>query len=323
MLVADLDGEAAAVESLHQVAELLHREVAAEDVVARGAHQLLEHRAVVAVLPGLELDLARGGRGQRGQVADARHRLALPGAQRPAQRAGGEVLVVRGGQPDRDAAALIDLRMAARDMRELGDDLLHEAGDGDRDRHVVERHALLLGDGDLVVEGARVVGADLRAEAVLERRDDAAAVGVVLGVRGRDHEHVERQAQPVAADLHVALFDDVEQTDLDALGEVGQLVDREDAAVGARDQPVVDGQLVAEVAPLGDPDGVDLADQVGDRRVRGGELLRVALIGSEPRQLGRVAVLGDEVAAATADRRVRIVVDLAAGDGRDRVVEEA
>ena len=127
MLVADLDGEPAAVETLHQVAELLHREVAAEDVVARGAHQLLEHRAVVAVLPGLELDLSGGGRRQCGQVADACDRLALTGAQRAAQRAGGEVLVVRGGEPDRDAAALIHLRMAAGDVRELGDDLLHEA----------------------------------------------------------------------------------------------------------------------------------------------------------------------------------------------------
>ena len=59
VLVADLDGEPTAVEALHQVAELLHREVASEDVVACGAHQLLEHRAVVAVLPGLELDLSR------------------------------------------------------------------------------------------------------------------------------------------------------------------------------------------------------------------------------------------------------------------------
>src|ERR1700680_5025709 len=53
VLVADLDGEAAAIESLHQVTELLHREVTPEDVVARGAHQLLEHRAVVGILPGL------------------------------------------------------------------------------------------------------------------------------------------------------------------------------------------------------------------------------------------------------------------------------
>ena len=84
----------------------------------------------------------------------------------------------------------------------------------------------------------------------------------------------------------------------------------------------MDGQLIAEVAPLGDPDRVDLADQVRDRRVGCGELLRVALLGGQPRQLGGVAVLGDEVAAAAADRRVRVVVDLASGDRRDGVVEQ-
>ena len=95
------------------------------------------------------------------------------------------------------------------------------------------------------LERARVVRPDLRPEAVLERRDDPAAARVVLGVRAGDDEQVERQAQRVAADLDVALLEDVEQADLDPLGEVGQLVDREDAAVGARDQAVVDRQLVA------------------------------------------------------------------------------
>ena len=73
--------------------------------------------------------------------------------------------------------------------------------------------------------------ADLRAEAVLERRDDAPAVGVVLGVGAGHHEEVERQPDLVAADLDVALLHDVEEADLDALGQVGQLVDREDAAI--------------------------------------------------------------------------------------------
>ena len=136
----------------------------------------------------------------------------------------------------------------------------------------------------------RVVGADLGAVAVLERRDDAAAVGVVLRVGGGDDEDVERQADAVAADLDVALFHDVEEADLDALGEVGQLVDAEDAAVGARDQAVVDRQLVGEVAALGDLDRVDLADEVGDGDVGRGELLAVAAVAADPVDLGVVAV---------------------------------
>ena len=130
--------------------------------------------------------------------------------------------------------------------------------------------------------GVRVVGADLGACAVLQRGDDAPAVGVVLGVGGGDQVDIERQAHLVAADLHVALFEDVEQADLDALGEVGQLVDAEDAAVGARDQAVVDGQLVGQVAALGDLDRVDLADQVGDGDVGRGELFAVARVAADP-----------------------------------------
>ncbi len=75
------------------------------------------------------------------------------------------------------------------------------------------------------------MGADLRPVAVLQRRDDAAAVRVVLGVRGGHDEHVERQADPVAPDLDVPLLHDVEEAHLDALRQVGQLVDAEDAAV--------------------------------------------------------------------------------------------
>ena len=46
----------------------------------------------------------------------------------------------------------------------------------------------------------------------------------------------------------------------------------------ARDQAVVDRQLVREVAALGDLDRVDLADQVGDGDVRRRQLLAVALL---------------------------------------------
>ena len=130
------------------------------------------------------------------------------------------------------------------------------------------------------------MGADLGAEAVLERRDDAAAVRVVLGV-GRRHQHqVERQPDLVAPDLHVALLEHVQQADLDALGEVGELVDGEDPAVGARDEPVVDRELVGEVAALGDLDRVDLADEVGDRRVGRGELLAEPPVAGAPTRSG-------------------------------------
>ena len=159
-------------------------------------------------------------------------------------------------------------------------------------------------------------------EAVLERRDDPAPARVVLRVGRRDDEEVERQPDREAADLDVALLEDVEQADLDPLGEVRQLVDREDAAVRARDEAVVERQLVAEVAALGDADRIDLADEVGDRDVRRRELLGVAAVARQPVDRRLVAVLVDGGPAGRADRRVWIVVELAAADDRQPLVEQ-
>ncbi len=159
--------------------------------------------------------------------------------------------------------------------------------------HRGDQRRLLPYQVDLQFEIERVVGADLGAEAVLERGDDAAAVGVVLGVRAGHQQQVERQPQLVAADLDVALLQHVEQAHLDPLGQVGQLVDGEDAAVGARHQAVVDGLRVAERAPLGHPDRVDVADQVADARVRRGELLAVPTRAVQPGDRRVVAALGD------------------------------
>jgi len=84
-----------------------------------------------------------------------------------------------------------------------------------------------------------------------------------------------------------------EQPDLDALGQVGKLVDGEDAAVDPRDQAVVQGQLVGEIAPFGHLDRVDLADQIGDRGVGRGQLLAVALGAVEPLDGGLVTLVSD------------------------------
>src|SRR5260370_38469599 len=118
-------------------------------------------------------------------------------------------------------------------------------------------------------------------------------------------------------------MEEVEQPDLDALGEVRQLVEREDPAMRARQQPVEDGQLVAEVAALGYLDRVALADEVGDSDVGGGQLLAVAPVAREPGHLDGVAALGHALPARGADRRQRVVVDLAAREHGHRLVEQA
>ena len=123
------------------------------------------------------------------------------------------------------------------------------------------------------------MGANLAADAVLERRDDFAARGVVLGIGGEDQQDIERQANRVALNLDVAFLHDVEQADLNFAGEIGQFVDGEDAAIGARQQAVVHGEFVAKVAAAaGGLDGIDVADDVGDGDVGRGQLFDVAML---------------------------------------------
>ena len=279
-------------------AEQLGLHARPEHLEHRRLDDAVEHLRLAAVVERLDLDLARRRRGERVEVGDARHDLALAvreRAPRPRWRRASRSSrsTSRADTPERwftcgerraswlISATISVMNSGTRHLQPLG----------------VERPRLLLDDRHLELGLERVVRADLRAEAVLERRDDAAAVRVVLGVRRRDEQHVEREADLVAADLHVALFEHVEQTDLDALGEVGELVDREDAAVRARHEPVVDRQLVGEVAAFGDLDRVDLADEVGDRRVGRRELLAEAAVAVHPLDRRVVAALGDEVRA--------------------------
>ena len=129
------------------------------------------------------------------------------------------------------------------------------------------------------------MGANLGADAVLERGDDFAARGVVLGVGAEDERDIERQAHGIAFDLHVAFLHDVEERDLDFAGEVGQLVDGEDAAIGAGQQAIVHGELAGEVLRAARGlDGIEIADEVGDGHVGRGQLFHVALVAARARR---------------------------------------
>ena len=158
-----------------------------------------------------ELDLADGRGDDRAQIGDARrgHGLAEPDG--AAEGGGLQDLGVRDRDPDADAGSLADLRRPAGEVRQLRQELLHERRHGDRRLALAADEALLLlaDDRQLVVERPRIVRPDLRPEAVLERRDDPAAARVVLGVGAGDDEQVERQADREAADLDVALLEDV------------------------------------------------------------------------------------------------------------------
>jgi hypothetical protein len=123
----------------------------------------------------------------------------------------------------------------------------------------------LRGDGDAFIDGGGVVGANLGTDAVLQRRDDFSASGVVFGIRAEDDGDVERKADGITFNLHVAFLHDVEEADLNFSGEIRKFVDGEDAAIGAGQQAVVNGELARQfVAAAGGFDGVDVTDEVGD-----------------------------------------------------------
>jgi hypothetical protein len=54
------------------------------------------------------------------------------------------------------------------------------------------------------------VGANLRADAVFERCDDFSASRVIFGVGAENDGDVERKADGIALNLHVAFLHDVE-----------------------------------------------------------------------------------------------------------------
>src|SRR5690606_25963618 len=99
------------------------------------------------------------------------------------------------------AGSLIDVVALPRDERDLLDDLDEEARQLDLLAAAGPR--LLIGDLDRMVEVPRVVREDLAVDAIFERRDDIAAIRVVLRIGGEREQHVERDPDRESADLHI------------------------------------------------------------------------------------------------------------------------
>ncbi len=316
--LARLD-RAAVLELGEQAGKVHAAQPGPEHLRDRPAQHRAEHLLLAPFLADLELDLAPQRADHGGQVTHpGDRRLGRPGQRRPAHRGRGRAFRRGDGEPRGDSGARVDGGRLAHPPGEPGDHLHQVVGEL-RSRPDV---SFLPDQGELVGQAQRVVSADLGAEPVLERRDDPSAVGVVLRVRAGHEQQVERQPERVAADADVALLQHVQQRDLDPLGEVGQLVQGEDAAVGPRHQAEVDGLRVTEGAALGHLDRVDVADQVADAGVRGGQFLAVPVVPVSPGDRQVIAKLGGQPAAPRAGRLVRMVVDLAARDGRRPLVEQ-
>jgi hypothetical protein len=89
-------------------------------------------------------------------------------------------------------------------------------------------------------------------------------------------------------------------------------------------QSVVNAVFASDrVTALGGFDGIDVADDVGDRHVRSCKFLNVAVGARAKDNWSTVAHFLNQAAASPADRRERIVVDLTLGDHRNRIVEQS
>ncbi|CAB4782877.1 unannotated protein [freshwater metagenome] len=163
---------------------------------------------------------------------------------------------------------------------------------------------------------------NLGPKTIFKRGNDAAAVGVVLWVcRGNEH-HIYWQADLVSTNLHITLFENIQQTYLNTLSEVWQLVNRKDSAVGARHHAVVNREFIREVATLSNLDRVNLTDQVSDGGIWSGELLPKAAAAVHPCNWGLVPLLLDQCARVRTYWGIGIIVDLAPGNNRHPLVKE-
>src|SRR5437879_5242978 len=263
-----------------------------------------------------------GGKGGV-NVGDARDEGFFAIARGALLGAADETLQSRDGQALADAGAAIHALVLAR----LESDFFHHlpeirwhfnllAG-------IAAHPGFLRGDGHSFFDGSRVVRANFGADAVFERGDNFSTGGVILRVRGKDDEHVERQPQRIALNLNVAFLHDVEEADLNFSGQVGQFVDGEDAAVGAREKAIVDREFVRQVAAAASrADGIDVADNVGHGHVGRGELFDKAILSRHPGDGRIVAFGGDFFATRAADGLERIVVDFAARYDRHFRIEQ-
>src|SRR5215813_9541591 len=70
-------------------------------------------------------------------------------------------------------------------------------------------------------------------------------------------------------------------------------------------------------------DRIDVADQIGNRYIRGRQFFNVAFVGGEPGDRRGIFFARDQLTATPADRRVGVVVNLASRNIRRLRIEQA
>src|SRR5271156_1062462 len=246
----------------------------------------------------------------------AAHSALFGAAEHIFQRADGQALA--------DARTAVHALILARLKRHFLDDFTNVVWHFHAFLLVAFGPGFLRRDGHAFGDRRGIMSANFRADAVLQRRDNFSARCVIFRVGGEDQQHVKHHAHRVALYLDVAFLHDVEQAHLNFPRQVRKLVDAEDAAIGTRQQAVMNRQLVGKIASAARGfDGVHVADYVRDGDVGRGEFFHVAMFAREPGNGRGVAFSSNAFAASAANRGVGIVVNFAALDHRDMRVHES
>ena len=186
-----------------------------------GLHDAHQDLAVTILVQAVHLDFSGHGRRQCLEVRHPGygHRLSCP--DRPPHGTGRQRLLTGQRHANRHPGPLVQVRTPTSLLGDGGHQSGHEVGHHNLHPVDCRNSGLLDHDVHLDVSVQRVVSADLGAESVLERSDDATSVGVVLRISRGEQHHIQRQTHPVATDLDVAFFKHVQQADLDPFGQIG------------------------------------------------------------------------------------------------------
>src|SRR5712664_3867055 len=272
----------------------------------------------------LELQFSSDGREGGVDVGDAGDHGFFAVASGALLGAADEAFQSRDRQTLADTRAAVDALVLASLKRDFFDDLAEIVRHFDFLAGIAPHPSLLRRDGHSFLDARGIMGANFRADAVFQRRDDFSARRVIFRIRGKNEQDVERKSQRIAFNLNVPFLHDVEKADLNFSGEVGEFIDGENAAIGAREKPVVNGEFVGEVpASPRRADGIHITNNVSHGDVGSSEFFDETIFAGYPGDGSIVAFGGDFFAADAADWLERIVVDFAACHDRHLRIEQA
>src|SRR5208283_2198154 len=249
-IVAELN-LAAKVEPLHHLTQVDAVQISIERLRDGAADQLAAHiiRAFHLAFV-LQFELARDRWQRRVDVADPWHNQFFVMRQGAPLGIRYHVLDRRDRQPLAHTRALVDLLVVARRKRYALDHFLHILRNMQTGAVTVIpafvisiEPGLLHGNRDPFFHRRWIMRANLRPDAILQRRNDLAACGVVLRIRAEYDRHVQRQPNRISLNLHVAFLHDVEEPDLNFSRAIGQFIDRKNSAIRAGQQSVMHGEL--------------------------------------------------------------------------------